>query len=78
MDAVERALMEEQLQDEVIMKKAARPRGTDSAKVIQVIETVALIGRGTHDDPVRTVTQYWDFSGNLLAESESKPVHFPR
>lgn len=46
-----------------------RPRGTDSAKVIQVIETVSLLGRGTFEDPVREIRQYWSFDGTLLAEN---------
>ncbi len=46
-------------------------RGTDSAKVIQVIETKSLKGIGTKEDPARIVTQYWDFNGKLLAESDS-------
>jgi len=45
-----------------------RPRGTDSARVIQVIETKSLRGIGTNDDECRVVTQYWDFDGKLLAE----------
>lgn len=48
--------------------KTARPRGTDSAKVIQVIVTESIRGRGTDLDPVRMVTQYWKFDGTLLAE----------
>lgn len=48
----------------------ARPRGIDSAKVIQVIETTALRGEGTKDDMCRSVTQYWDFEGNMLAEND--------
>ena len=48
----------------------ACPRGTDSAKVIQVIETRSLRGRGTGDDLCREVVQYWDFEGNLLAEKD--------
>lgn len=48
-----------------------RPRGTDSAKVIQVIETQSLVGTGLSDDPVRVLTQYWDFDGNKLAERDS-------
>ena len=48
----------------------ARPRGTDSARVIQVIETTALCGIGTDEDACRIVTQYWDFKGNLLAEAD--------
>lgn len=47
-----------------------RPRGTDRAKVIQVIETSALRGRGTEEDQCREVKQYWDFEGNLLAEND--------
>ncbi len=37
-----------------------RPDGTESAKVIQVIETKAKRGLGTEKDPVRDVVQYWD------------------
>lgn len=48
----------------------ARARGTDSAKVIQVIETTALRGSGTEEDMCRIVFQYWDFNGNLLAEND--------
>lgn len=32
---------------------SSRPRGTDKARVIQVIETNSIRGRGTEDDPVR-------------------------
>lgn len=45
-------------------------RGTDAAKVIPVIETKALRGIGTEENPCRIVTQYWDFKGNLLAEND--------
>lgn len=48
----------------------ARPRGTDSARVIQVIVTEALREKGTNEDLCRLVTQYWDFEGNLLAEND--------
>ena len=58
--------------DEILSSKreAARPRGTDEAKVIKVIETKSLRGRGTKDDLCRCVTQYWDFDGKLLAECD--------
>lgn len=48
----------------------ARPRGTDSAQVIQVIKTESMRGEGTQEDLCRIVTQYWDFDGNLLAEND--------
>lgn len=48
-------------------KEDARPRGTDSAETILVIKTRALEGRGTEDDPARTVTQYWTLDGKLIA-----------
>lgn len=71
MDAFQKAMAEAEIQEQVAMKKAARPRGTDSAKVIQVIRTVALEGRGTIDDPCRQSIQYWSLDGKLLAEAES-------
>lgn len=48
----------------------ARPRGTDGARVMQVIETRSLRGSGTEEDQCREVKQYWDFEGNLLAEND--------
>lgn len=51
-------------------RKAVRPRGTDSAKVIQVIETISLKGGGADSDPVRVVKQFWGFDGSLLAEND--------
>lgn len=53
-----------------LLKGAAWPRGTDSAKVIQVIETTALRGSGADDDPVRVVKQFWSFAGELIAEDD--------
>lgn len=50
--------------------KSARARGTDSAKVIPVIETKSPRGRGTEDDMVRIVVQYWSLNGKLLAEND--------
>lgn len=51
-----------------------RPKGTNSAKVIQVIETKTLRGLGIKGDPVREVIQYWDFKGNFLAEMDPDPT----
>lgn len=52
-----------------------RPDGTKSARVIQVIETKAKRGIGTKKDPVREVTQYWDFNGKFLAENHANEVN---
>ena len=52
------------------IKMGATPRGVDNVKVIEVIETKALKGKGTEENPVRYVYQYWDFGGNLLAERD--------
>ncbi|MDY3275602.1 MAG: carboxypeptidase [Agathobacter sp.] len=46
----------------------ARPRGTDGARAILVIETRSLRGEGTEVDKCREVKQYWDLCGKLLAE----------
>ncbi len=51
--------------------KTVRPRGTDSAKVVEVIMTSALVGLGTKDDPCRIKTQYWSFNGMLLGEVDN-------
>lgn len=49
---------------------AIKARGTDSARVIRVIETQSLKGEGTPMNPCRIVKQYWDFDGTLLAEKD--------
>lgn len=51
-------------------KETVRPRGTDSARLVQVIETKSIRGTGNEEDLCREVTQYWDLDGNLLAESD--------
>lgn len=51
-----------------IQKNTVRPRGADSAKVIQVIQTKALEGYGTKDDPCKIKVQYWSFDGELIGE----------
>ena len=45
-------------------------RGIDSAKVIQVIETISARGKGTEEDPCRPVHKYWSLEGELLAEND--------
>lgn len=50
------------------------PRGTDEAKVIQLIETKSLIGSGNTENPVRIILQYWDFEGNLMAEKDTLKI----
>ena len=57
-----------------------RPRGTESAQVIQVIKTESLRGEGTEKEPCRIVKQYWSFDGELLAENDPsmKSDHGPR
>ena len=51
------------------MKESAYgyPRGCNLARVIPVIETLSDRGSGKPGNPVRTVKEYWDFDGNLLA-----------
>lgn len=44
--------------------------GVESCRVIQVVETKVVRGNGTMEHPLRLVTQYWDFDGNLLAERD--------
>ena len=51
--------------------ETVRPRGTDKAKVIKVIRTVSIIGRGIPEDPVRCIYQYWDFKGRMLAKHDT-------
>lgn len=48
-------------------ENTARPRGTDSARIVEVIETRSIMGKGTEDDICRVVVQYWHKNGELIA-----------
>lgn len=37
------------------------------AKIVQLIEIKECIGSGIEKDPVREITQYRDFDGNIIA-----------
>ncbi len=39
-----------------------------SLEILKVIRTENVEGRGTKEDPVRTVVRYWDEKGELLFE----------
>ena len=52
----------------MIDNETVRPRGTDSAKVIQGIVTESVVGRGTEEDPTRSILQYWSLNGEFLAK----------
>lgn len=41
-----------------------------SVEVIQVIRVCATRGEGIEGDPIRGVTQFWSFDGELLAEND--------
>ena len=47
-------------------KRAAEPRGLDSARVVTVIETKEEVGHGTPEDPFRIIAKYWGLTGELL------------
>lgn len=55
----------------MISKETARPRGTDRAWVEQVVVTESILGRGTEEDPVRILKQFWSFGGVLLAQHDT-------
>ena len=47
-----------------------KDRKGNTAKVIRLIKTTSTRGEGTSADPVRIVTQYWNFNGDLLFEND--------
>ena len=43
----------------------------NEVKVMQVIRTTLLVrGKGTEEEPIRRITQYWDMGGILLVEDD--------
>lgn len=53
------------------VKDILYPRGVDSARVIQVVETKSARGSGAPEQPCRIVTEYWSLDGKKLAERDA-------
>lgn len=49
-------------------------RGTDAAKIVTLIRTTALKGRGVPEDPHREVYQYWTLNGRFLFEEQVNEI----
>lgn len=49
-------------------------RGTDAARVITLIRTTALKGKGIPDDPYREVYKYWTLDGRFLFEEQLNEI----
>lgn len=60
-------LSKDVLNQVLIKDQSKNPNAVRKVKILSVIEIMATIGDGTHDNPRRVVVQYWDFKGNLLA-----------
>jgi hypothetical protein len=46
----------------------------DTVEVVEMIKTtLTRRGEGVDGDPIRVITQYWDFKGNLLFEIDTCP-----
>lgn len=41
-----------------------------SAKLVEVIEVTTTYGKGTDENPFRSVTEYWSTKGFLLAVND--------
>lgn len=40
-------------------------------QIQEVIKTTTVEGKGTKEDPVRTIVRYWDKKGKLIAEYDT-------
>lgn len=52
------------------MTKEIAVRGTDAARIVTLIRTTALKGKGIQEDPYREVYQYWTLTGRFLFEEQ--------
>lgn len=52
------------------MEQEIEMRTPQKVELIEVIHTEAVRGKGTNENPVRVVHQYWSKDGELLAESD--------
>lgn len=53
------------------MKPEIKMKTPQLVELVEVIHVEATRGKGTKDDPVRIVHQYWSKEGNLLAEQDA-------
>lgn len=49
-------------------------RGTDAARIVTLIRTTALKGKGIPEDPYREVYQYWTLTGYFLFEGQVSEI----
>lgn len=42
----------------------------NSIKVIKAIQIDSFVGEGTNESPIRSITEYFDLKGNLLAKGD--------
>lgn len=41
-------------------------QGIQRIEIVEVIKTKTVVGKGTEEDPVREVVQYWEKNGQLI------------
>ena len=56
------------------MNREIAIRGTDAARVVTLIRTTALKGKGIPEDPYREVHQYWTLEGRFLFEKQVNEI----
>lgn len=54
------------------MKPEIQMKTPQLVQLVEVIHVEATRGKGTGEDPVRIVHQYWSKDGNLLAENDGQ------
>jgi len=47
-------------------------------RIVELIETSRTTGKGTKEDPVRSVAQLWTKDGRLIAENDNWPFGCPK
>lgn len=43
-------------------------QGIQSIEVVEIIKTRTIVGKGTKEDPVKEIIQYWDKNGKLISQ----------
>ena len=70
MNELERTALNEVLRTVTYIDDEKGEKKVESVEIVELIKIAFKRGKGTEDDPIRVVTQYWDKENILIFEKD--------